>query len=420
LFFRIGTTVFSDTAKISISKWNHVAVSWVFAGSNATVTFVTNSRAGKTATIGATMGINTDAFTVGNSQYWPGEAYEGYIDEVRLWDNARSMAEIQKTMYVSGRLLTSNTHLIGCWQFEGDLVSLKSSTGMNGTFAIGKPSAARFSGLRDETFDGEYYTLYPRAHSTVVNWVYPVSSSPFPLSFAMDYSGFSTIPDNLPTGLSRSLVVASPVATVTSVDLFMSIEHTYMGDLTVTLKAPNGQVQNVLTENGDAADNALGFFGDSFANAITDHYLPPYGFAKPISTFGTFNSSPVNGTWTLTIVDGAAGDIGILKAWGLRFNNATAGVADQKMLPGEYRLEQNYPNPFNPGTSVAFQLPVTGRVRMVLFDMLGREVRTLLNGVMEAGRHEMQVDCSTLSTGVYYYRLEANGFTSTKKMMLLK
>jgi dienelactone hydrolase len=80
---------------------------------------------------------------------------------------------------------------------------------------------------------------------------------------------------------------------------------------------------------------------------------------------------------------------------------ATGVVADGAAEPRSYALEQNYPNPFNPGTSVAFQLPVTGHVQMVLFDMLGRQVRMLLNGVMEAGRHEMQIDCCTLITGVY-------------------
>jgi hypothetical protein len=88
--------------------------------------------------------------------------------------------------------------------------------------------------------------------------------------------------------------------------------------------------------------------------------------------------------------------------------------------PMEFRLEQNYPNPFNATTVVRFQLPVVSDVRLAVYDLLGREVAVLVNEKKTAGSHEVRFDAPGLSSGVYFYRLEAGGFVQTRKLMLLK
>ena len=89
-------------------------------------------------------------------------------------------------------------------------------------------------------------------------------------------------------------------------------------------------------------------------------------------------------------------------------------------VPGSYALEQNYPNPFNPSTSVEFSLPAASEVRLSVFNLLGQEVATLVNGQMVAGSHTVRFDASRLSSGVYLYRLTAGSFSKTLKMVLLK
>ena len=89
-------------------------------------------------------------------------------------------------------------------------------------------------------------------------------------------------------------------------------------------------------------------------------------------------------------------------------------------LPKEYRLEQNYPNPFNPITKISFDLPKTGLVSLKVFDVLGKEVATIVNEVKNPGNYTVDFDGASLSSGVYFYRLESNGFVSTKKMILIK
>jgi hypothetical protein len=100
-------------------------------------------------------------------------------------------------------------------------------------------------------------------------------------------------------------------------------------------------------------------------------------------------------------------------------------VEAEVVQPKEYTLEQNYPNPFNPTTSINFSLASDSKVNLRIYDILGQEVVALLNTTMSAGRHKVNFDASTLNSGVYFYKLEANGidgseFTSIKKMMLTK
>jgi aminopeptidase N len=92
----------------------------------------------------------------------------------------------------------------------------------------------------------------------------------------------------------------------------------------------------------------------------------------------------------------------------------------QAPLPDEFALRQNYPNPFNPATMISYQLPVTSLVRLVVYDMLGRQVSVLVNDKRDAGVHEVKFDGSEVSSGVYFYRLQAGDFVQSKRLMLVK
>lgn len=85
-----------------------------------------------------------------------------------------------------------------------------------------------------------------------------------------------------------------------------------------------------------------------------------------------------------------------------------------------FNLEQNYPNPFNPSTVVGFQLSVAGQATLKVYDLLGREVAVLVNGVLPAGSHSATFDATNLTSGVYVYKLEAGGRSMTKRMTLIK
>ncbi|MBK9332394.1 MAG: T9SS type A sorting domain-containing protein [Ignavibacteria bacterium] len=89
-------------------------------------------------------------------------------------------------------------------------------------------------------------------------------------------------------------------------------------------------------------------------------------------------------------------------------------------IPSKYDLSQNYPNPFNPSTTISYEIPVDGAVSLKIFDMSGKEVMSLVDGVKNAGYYSINFNAANLSSGIYFYSLSANDFTSVKKMMLIK
>jgi hypothetical protein len=85
-----------------------------------------------------------------------------------------------------------------------------------------------------------------------------------------------------------------------------------------------------------------------------------------------------------------------------------------------YELAQNYPNPFNPSTIINYQIPENGMVTLKIYDILGKEVKTLVNEQKTAGRYEVNFNASDLASGVYIYKLQVNDFVSSRKMLMIK
>ena len=95
-------------------------------------------------------------------------------------------------------------------------------------------------------------------------------------------------------------------------------------------------------------------------------------------------------------------------------------VDEDVIAPKTFTLEQNYPNPFNPTTTIAFSLNTASPVKLTVFDILGQEVAILVNENKSVGSHKVQWRANTMPSGVYYYRLEADGISKTHKMVLMK
>lgn len=107
-------------------------------------------------------------------------------------------------------------------------------------------------------------------------------------------------------------------------------------------------------------------------------------------------------------------------------------VADHKRdyLPGTTVLEQNYPNPFNPSTTISYALPHRSYVKLTVFNTLGQQAATLVNGEVEAGYHQVTFNAGGLASGVYFYRLQVRssdpatvgtpGFVQTRKLLLVR
>ena len=99
----------------------------------------------------------------------------------------------------------------------------------------------------------------------------------------------------------------------------------------------------------------------------------------------------------------------------------TTGIQSTSSLaPQRYELTQNYPNPFNPSTEISFSIPAAGQTTLKVYNSIGQEVSTLVNGQLQAGSYRVTLNATNLASGVYLYRLEAGTFSSVRKMVLLK
>jgi hypothetical protein len=197
------------------------------------------------------------------------------------------------------------------------------------------------------------------------------------------------------------------------------LRGTGITDVTVTGIGPNPTVVTFVYDSAAGQvraykDGVLAVTVPQTLNIVTGTGFHVGGYGTSTSFGGKMDEfrmyrralSPaeITATWNTDI-----GDCSILPVTG---NN--------NEVPQRYRLEQNYPNPFNPSTIINFSIPSSGMVDLRVFDILGREVAVLVNGMTVAGNHTVPFDASTLATGVYFYTLVSGDFRETKKMLMIK
>lgn len=138
----------------------------------------------------------------------------------------------------------------------------------------------------------------------------------------------------------------------------------------------------------------------------------------------TEDSARVSGTFSqfsLLSSDPAATDQIEISEITVRTTSPGTSVEEKGIeLPSKFELMANYPNPFNPSTNIQFALPVNSNVKLTVVNALGQVVAELVNGELSAGVHEVTWNAANVSSGIYFYRIEANNFVQTRKMMLLK
>jgi photosystem II stability/assembly factor-like uncharacterized protein len=103
-----------------------------------------------------------------------------------------------------------------------------------------------------------------------------------------------------------------------------------------------------------------------------------------------------------------------------KFNRQLIGINRNNSIPVTYKLNQNYPNPFNPSTTIYYELPSPCYVKLSVYDVLGRNIKVLVNEYQQSGKYKTEWNASGYPSGVYFYRIEAGNYTETKKMVLLK
>jgi hypothetical protein len=129
--------------------------------------------------------------------------------------------------------------------------------------------------------------------------------------------------------------------------------------------------------------------------------------------------STIEELYGLNYAGSSAASLAIPPSYWLNVTGVEAGNG-QSSIPQNYSLLQNYPNPFNPTTTINYELPKEGLVTLKVYNILGKEVKTIVNEVEPAGNYKVSFDASKLSSGVYFYKIEAGSFVQSKKMILMK
>ena len=185
-------------------------------------------------------------------------------------------------------------------------------------------------------------------------------------------------------------------------------------------------------ESWNLNDNELEYHLRVSSTAIGDHDVDTTGttvlvsYQEIIELMIENNATTAYIDWTVYVTDGTD----TLEADNAPFSfiidgeNALSSYFDN-VIPEQYALHQNYPNPFNPITSLRYDLPENSMVTITIYDMLGREVRTIMNEVQDAGYKSIIWNATndygqTVSAGIYLYQIKTEGFVQTKKMILLK
>jgi len=179
------------------------------------------------------------------------------------------------------------------------------------------------------------------------------------------------------------------------------------------------------SDNGGTGDGYVNtIFDDEAQMLITQGAVPFTGRFKPEAPLTVFDGMPIDGSWILQYIDDSNnGYNSSLDSWTIELTYETVNGINQTItIPSEFSLSQNYPNPFNPVTKITYGLPKNEFVKLKLFDITGKEITVLVNENKQAGIYEFDLNSEkySLSSGVYFYRLEAGNFTAVQKMVLLK
>jgi photosystem II stability/assembly factor-like uncharacterized protein len=172
-------------------------------------------------------------------------------------------------------------------------------------------------------------------------------------------------------------------------------------------------------------------FANSFISALAvsdSNIFAATGTGVYLSTNNGTSWVPVNTGLTFAYISALAVSNNNLFAaidfdgiWRRSIPEMLTGIENkQKKMPAVFKLEQNYPNPFNPGTIISWQLPEAGLVTLKIYDVLGREVKYLLNEQQSVGEHSVMFNGSSLSSGIYFYRITVGKFSDVKKLILIK
>jgi len=184
--------------------------------------------------------------------------------------------------------------------------------------------------------------------------------------------------------------------------------------------------------DGDPISNQIYFTPSTIYPRSPDQFIPNDASATTMFSFSNlteYNSLRADdgtnrvvyfGFGLEQVADAAVRDTLMTRAINWLMNGVVLNTPNEELMATSYTLDQNYPNPFNPSTTISYTIPNESQVKLVVFDVMGRQVADLVNAKQSAGSYNINFDASSLASGVYFYKMTAGEFSSVRKMNLLK
>ncbi len=241
------------------------------------------------------------------------------------------------------------------------------------------------------------------------------------------------IRDNYLFGIRDTLTVSDNIF-IKDLNVVFKANHNRFSDLEFRLIPPNKPTHQLFyrpglnTKFSNATNPNIILDQEAFLTIsnfrLIDSSLAVGTFRPDTTNLTLFNGMNARGKWIVIVYDRALGEVGTLTEWGLiiRGDSVSTGVDRRDLNPTGFVLYQNYPNPFNGNSNIKFQIAKLSHVSLKVYDMLGREIATLVDEIKDPGTYHFPFSIFhfPLPSGVYYYQLRAGSFVETKKMVLMK
>jgi hypothetical protein len=238
--------------------------------------------------------------------------------------------------------------------------------------------------------------------------VWQTFSSPYPNAYTLPATSTGAVfsADADECGSGTTVLTTATISENVDCSLYENVYLEFDNDWNA-IDAQDSAIVEYSTNGGTSWNAIISWGGTDVRNTTESHSIP--GADENATVKIRFRSIQPGWDWWWTV------DNVCIKGFPL-----TGLTQNGSEIPQKFALLQNYPNPFNPTTKIKFDLPKQGFVSLKVYDVLGKEVASLVNGVKNAGSYIVEFSGANLSSGIYYYRITAGEFTQVKKMVLIK
>ncbi len=406
----------AGTTSLVVGKWYHIA--YVRTAANVTV-YLDGVK--EIDAPGADAGT-ANRFLIGSYKQ-PHTSYNfaGIIDEIRLWDVARTEAEINEAKDVE--LTGTENGLVVYYDFNnGSDSTVIDRAGGDNNGKLGNMDTSNW--VTDSPFVNDSIEEPPLPEGTdlLSNNYFNDGLDKWDLSKTVQsYATLSLDESSALEGEKSGLVHINNVFTGADESWKIQLRQLELDGV----KEDNGyHIQFMIKANKDVSGISAviqkrhGDFGNIYSKDIS------LVADEMLTVIDTFDCAVTDTNVIFGFNMGTASvkdvDIWFDAVHLIEMDGYTVDVKKEDMLPKVYALNQNYPNPFNPTTVISFALPKTSDVQLSVYNILGQKVMELVNGKMVAGNHIVNFNAGNLASGMYIYRLQAGNFVSVRKMLLMK